>query len=63
MPLDVPLQLQKVYPRVCGGTTSGSDQITHTTGLSPRVRGNQDRPPDPRMLKEVYPRVCGGTVT
>ena len=34
----------KVYPRVCGGTCGPSGFITITTGLSPRVRGNLERP-------------------
>ena len=29
-----------VYPRVCGGTSSGGGGLGHTRGLSPRVRGN-----------------------
>ena len=29
-----------VYPRVCGGTKSTSSPVPHSTGLSPRVRGN-----------------------
>ena len=30
----------RVYPRVCGGTTSGAVSVTVHVGLSPRVRGN-----------------------
>ena len=30
-----------VYPRVCGGTRMSSKGLTHSRGLSPRVRGNQ----------------------
>ena len=32
-----------VYPRVCGGTTSLLGCTISWTGLSPRVRGNQQR--------------------
>ena len=34
---------RKVYPRVCGGTTLGTDNTLDTWGLSPRVRGNPIR--------------------
>ena len=30
-----------VYPRVCGGTPSGSTPWDDASGLSPRVRGNR----------------------
>ena len=30
----------RVYPRVCGGTRMSSKGLTHSRGLSPRVRGN-----------------------
>ena len=30
----------KVYPRVCGGTTSATLSRNNDVGLSPRVRGN-----------------------
>ena len=32
-----------VYPRVCGGTLLGQLIVVRVTGLSPRVRGNQQR--------------------
>ena len=32
-----------VYPRACGGTATASTWATAVRGLSPRVRGNQDR--------------------
>ena len=35
-----PLSLPGVYPRVCGGTGSILTNVPHSTGLSPRVRGN-----------------------
>ena len=31
-----------VYPRVCGGTACQLCHVSHTVGLSPRVRGNLD---------------------
>ena len=31
----------KVYPRVCGGTLSHKNWMSHSWGLSPRVRGNR----------------------
>ena len=34
---------QGVYPRVCGGTISGTTSGIYGRGLSPRVRGNQFR--------------------
>ncbi len=36
-------QLQRVYPRVCGGTCFGFVFALLSSGLSPRVRGNQIR--------------------
>ena len=33
----------KVYPRVCGGTSSSSGMTCQGAGLSPRVRGNPQR--------------------
>ena len=32
--------VEKVYPRVCGGTRFGMDFVRDIWGLSPRVRGN-----------------------
>ena len=34
--------LDKVYPRVCGGTSDFWEQRAALEGLSPRVRGNRD---------------------
>ena len=53
---------KQVYPRVCGGTVSHVEVTGASSGLSPRVRGNQvsDNSPVFDGLK-VYPRVCGGT--
>ena len=38
--------LDKVYPRVCGGTTMPSRRPAFGRGLSPRVRGNLLQSPD-----------------
>ena len=38
----LPYQEDKVYPRVCGGTMFSSYWSRRRTGLSPRVRGNQE---------------------
>ena len=44
----------RVYPRVCGGTDSGSPSWSYPSGLSPRVRGNLQLPhrhiPDRRSI-------------
>ena len=56
-------QIDRVYPRVYGGTYPHAEESPGVTlGLSPRVRGN------PKCLlyigrdaKKVYPRVYGGT--
>ena len=31
------------YPRVCGGTVKGVDEVADQQGLSPRMRGNPRR--------------------
>ena len=36
--------VQRVYPRVCGGTERSDDPAVWVQGLSPRVRGNQSLP-------------------
>ena len=33
--------MDKVYPRVCGGTAVAMNLTQSSKGLSPRVRGNQ----------------------
>ena len=33
--------VDKVYPRLCGGTTTGTSKTTPAPGLSPPVRGNR----------------------
>ncbi len=37
------LRVSRVYPRVCGGTQRSYDRTRTASGLSPRVRGNQER--------------------
>ena len=37
----IPSAVQRVYPRVCGGTLHCSEHIEADGGLSPRVRGNR----------------------
>ena len=40
-PAAVTLAAEKVYPRVCGGTSTSIAMTDESAGLSPRVRGNQ----------------------
>ena len=49
----------EVYPRVCGGTSSGKSRTTHHQGLSPRVRGNLGRV-DERGLGRGSIPACAG---
>ena len=37
----------RVYPRVCGGTSISTSSTSQISGLSPRVRGNRNRPQTP----------------
>ena len=48
-----------VYPRVCGGTTSGSQTSPAHSGLSPRVRGNRRPSPRYRYLPGSIPACAG----
>ena len=41
-PLGLRRRTSSVYPRVCGGTSRASPKPTSCSGLSPRVRGNQE---------------------
>ena len=52
-------RVARVYPRVCGGTTSPSSVSIASPGLSPRVRGNQRRLP-PRRLRAGSIPACAG---
>ena len=38
-----PRSMNRVYPRVCGGTTNETETMAGRAGLSPRVRGNHER--------------------
>ena len=50
-----------VYPRVCGGTGSGSFSGLRTVRSIPACAGEPQVSALPSSLSEVYPRVCGGT--
>ena len=49
----------RVYPRVCGGTTSGRPKEKSTHGLSPRVRGNRSFDCQPRRGHGSIPACAG----
>ena len=51
--------LDRVYPRVCGGTRRGRVVDPHVVGLSPRVRGNRLRPL-PRFGHDRSIPACAG---
>ena len=48
-----------VYPRVCGGTGAGARRAAGSSGLSPRVRGNQGRRGDEDVLDGSIPACAG----
>ena len=50
---------KRVYPRACGGTRSRSDVAASSSGLSPRVRGNQHHDTDGRFLPGSIPARAG----
>ena len=50
---------RRVYPRVCGGTSSISTPWLVNSGLSPRVRGNLPRRPLPRPCHGSIPACAG----
>ena len=52
----------RVYPRVCGGTSTRPRMMACPAGLSPRVRGNPAAVQAAFTNNRVYPRVCGGTL-
>ena len=43
---DHPLEVDRVYPRACGGTSISTARTVRPPGLSPRVRGNLERAVD-----------------
>ena len=51
----------RVYPRVCGGTSTGMSRPHSQAGLSPRVRGNLYVKNFSTSPWGSIPRVCGGT--
>ena len=51
--------IKRVYPRVCGGTVSGTDYTPITGGLSPRVRGNLGTPTHKEPLAGSIPACAG----
>ena len=48
-----------VYPRVCGGTQGGCDRLITTSGLSPRMRGNQNGWACEPVLERSIPAYAG----
>ncbi len=48
-----------VYPRVCGGTADPGDTGQSSTGLSPRVRGNQQTARAPPPTVRSIPACAG----
>ena len=48
-----------VYPRVCGGTTDSDTPGYDTFGLSPRVRGNQERDLFASRMRRSIPACAG----
>ena len=49
----------RVYPRVCGGTTSSARWSRCRKGLSPRMRGNPNPPPTPTARAGSIPAYAG----
>ncbi len=49
----------RVYPRVCGGTSSCCWSVKAALGLSPRVRGNRHPQRLPRLLNRSIPACAG----
>ena len=52
-------EIRRVYPRVCGGTTSGGSTARGARGLSPRVRGNPKVEPRGGMRRGSIPACAG----
>ena len=52
----------QVYPRVCGGTSSGGQKAAWAEGLSPRVRGNPAAVPDAPIAPRSIPACAGEPV-
>ena len=56
------LTAERVYPRVCGGTTYTSVHSGVTAGLSPRVRGNHMQWLAPKVDARSIPACAGEPV-
>ena len=56
-----PLCVWKVYPRVCGGTSSVRNSANRMSGLSPRVRGNPGTAISASSAGGSIPACAGGT--
>ena len=54
-----PAGVSAVYPRVCGGTRTRLPRVSESHGLSPRVRGNQDRNNPVRQNERSIPACAG----
>ena len=54
-----PSRRVRVYPRVCGGTRRRGRAGLPLRGLSPRVRGNQNRQPFPLAIAGSIPACAG----
>ena len=53
--------IERVYPRVCGGTSRSRLGRSSMSGSIPACAGEPAMPPDIIPRPRVYPRVCGGT--
>ena len=56
------MTLERVYPRVCGGTREEARQRREAEGLSPRVRGNPAERTSARAFSRSIP-ACAGEPT
>ena len=51
--------MRAVYPRVCGGTCESAASSSALSGLSPRVRGNQQQQPVDGLVSGSIPACAG----
>ena len=58
-PMSAKPSLIRVYPRVCGGTTASSENISFVGGLSPRMRGNRRADGEYRQRARSIPAYAG----
>ena len=58
-PVDAPLLVVPVHPRVCGERPPEDSRMRSVSGSSPRVRGTRSRCGRIRRTSPVHPRVCG----